>query len=81
MSARRRGDQSAAASLAGASVAPPARATRWDGPPGFLGEPYAEPRLGWDLSADGQRLFAARNGVEVYGLVGRDHPASLRGYR
>ncbi|MBK8539055.1 MAG: hypothetical protein IPL60_03465 [Ardenticatenia bacterium] len=46
-------------------------ATRWDGPPGFLGEPYAEPRLGWDLSPDGQRLFAAREGVEVYGLVGR----------
>lgn len=46
-------------------------ATRWDGPPGFLGEPYAEPRLGWDLSADGKRLFVARNGVEVYGLVGR----------
>ena len=46
-------------------------ATRWDGPPRFLGEPYAEPRLGWDLSPDGQRLFAAREGVEVYGLVGR----------
>lgn len=46
-------------------------ATRWDGPPGFLGEPYAELRLGWDLSPDGQRLYAARDGVEVYGLVVR----------
>jgi len=46
-------------------------ATRWDGPPGFLGEPYAEPRLGWDLSPDGQRLYAARDGVEVYGLIVR----------
>ncbi len=54
-------------------------ATRWDGPPGFLGEPYAEPRLGWDLSPDGQRLFAARNGVEVYGLMGRDHAQSATG--
>lgn len=54
-------------------------ATRWDGPPGFLGEPYAEPRLGWDLNPDGQRLYAARDGVEVYGLGGQGHDQSANG--
>ncbi len=42
--------------------------TRHDRPPGFLGRTGGEPRLTWELSPDGRRLFAAREGVEVYGL-------------
>lgn len=42
--------------------------THPDRPPGFLAPPYQEPRLTWDLSPDGRQLYAAREGLEVYGL-------------